>query len=112
MLRTIDITKGVIIDGYKVGYGAAMANHSCVPNTILEHEYFPGEENAPIGMLRALKDIDLGDELECSYGYWKPERDGMPNISDLNSYVPCRCLRPQCKKNFKLKQRYDFRHNL
>ena len=90
------VTKGVVIDGYGVGHGAAMANHSCSPNTRLEHEYMPGVDKAPVGILRATKRIEVGEELETNYGYWDPLIDGYPDLSKKEDYVECRCLKPNC----------------
>lgn len=92
----LDVTCGVIIDGSGVNYGAAMANHSCMPNASLEHDLLPGIEKAPYGFLRAVEDIDVGMEIEANYRYYNPATDGVPDFGDRRSYIPCRCLRPNC----------------
>ena len=98
------VTDGIVIDGFGYGYGACMANHSCFPNSELQHEYLPGYDRAPIGLLRATEKIEVGDEIEENYGYWDPSVDGMPDLSDMNAYVPCKCLRKNCRRVFKLKE--------
>lgn len=98
----LNITKGVYIDGCKSGRGGALANHSCSPNAKLEHIYLPGPDGAPIGILRALKEIKLGDEIETDYGYWDAETDETPDNEDL--FEPCRCMRVNCRGVFKLKE--------
>ena len=91
------VTDGVVIDGKGVGRGAAMANHSCLPNSELEQDFLAGYDRTPIGLLRAIAPIAVGEEIETDYHLWNPVDDGMPDLNDLNSYVPCRCLRPNCR---------------
>ena len=50
----LNIKSGVVVDGYLVGHGAAMANHSCFPNAILENYMLSGMEKAPVGILLSL----------------------------------------------------------
>ncbi len=100
----IDITSGVVIDGIGVGMGAAMANHSCCPNAELQHKYLRGYERAPICILRAIQRIKVGDEIETNYHLFDPNVDEMPNLSDTDKYVPCKCLRPNCIGVYKLKE--------
>ncbi|MEM8863858.1 MAG: SET domain-containing protein [Chloroflexota bacterium] len=90
------VTDGVVIDGKGIGMGAAMANHSCLPNSELQYDHLRGSERAPIGLLRAVRRIEVGDEILTSYNMWDPVIDGMPDLNDLNSYVPCRCLSVNC----------------
>ena len=98
----LDVTRGVVIDGYEVGQGAAMANHSCDPNASLEHHILKGSEKAPVGMLMAIKDIEVSDEIEANYRFWDPVEDGIPDLNDTSSYVRCRCLKKNCLKVMKL----------
>lgn len=100
----IYVTEGVVIDGFGVGVGAAMANNSCVPNAELQHDYLRGYERAPYGLLRAVEKINIGDEIEAKYGFWDPLHDPIPNLTDTDSYVPCRCLRMNCCRVLRLKQ--------
>lgn len=98
------VTDGVVIDGVGVGHGAAMANHSCMPNAELQHEYLPGWERAPIGLLRAIEEIEVGDEIETNYAFWVPGLDETPDLADKNAYVPCKCLRVNCVRVLRLKE--------
>ncbi len=96
------VTCDVVIDGFGVGHGAAMANHSCMPNSTIEREYLPGFDHAPVAFLRADKRIEAGNEIETEYGFWDPENDPMPDLSNLSLYVPCKCLRPNCRRVLRL----------
>ena len=100
----LDVTQDVVIDGAGVGIGAAMANHSCSPNAELQHDYLKGYDRAPIGLLRALERIEVGDEIEANYHMFDPAVDVMPDLSDLDAYVPCKCLRPNCIRVFRLNE--------
>ena len=94
----LNLTQGVYVDGFQVEAGAAMANHSCRPNSELQYVLLRGIDKAPVGILRALKDIEAGEEIETSYNMWEKKKDGMPDLSDLSSYVPYRRLKPECEK--------------
>lgn len=100
----LDVTRGVVIDGARIGQGAAMSNHSCCPNAELQHDLLPGRERAPIGLLRALVRINIGDEIETDYKFWDPVLDGMPDLKDTSTYVPCKCLRANCRRVLRLVQ--------
>lgn len=92
----LNITRGVYVDGKDVGYGAAMANHSCNPNAELQHDYLPGSERAPYGLLRATRNIKNGEPVECNYGYFDPERERLPDLSLKDQYEPCYCGQENC----------------
>lgn len=94
----INVGRGVVVDGFGVGYGACMANQSCEPNCVLVTVNLNGFEKAPIGYLRALRDIKAHEELEAWYGYWNPEVDELPDLNDLSAYRPCKCLKKSCRK--------------
>lgn len=95
----IRIPKGVVIDALGYPFGAAMANHSCKPNTVLQHGYLRGSERAPYAFLEALCDISIGDELFAGYGYVDIFSDeGINHVLQHNNYIPCRCLQPTCRK--------------
>lgn len=98
------VTGGVVIDGYGVGHSGAMANHHCNPNAELEHAILPGRERAPIGLLRAKEKIFRGNEIRVKYGYFDCSVDPMPNLSDVNAYVPCLCGSECCVKVFRVKR--------
>ncbi len=70
----LDVTCDVVIDGIEEGIGAAMANHSCCPNSELEHDYLQGYDRAHIGFLRATKRIEVGDEIETNYRMFIPNK--------------------------------------
>lgn len=99
----LDVTKGVVIDGSTVGHGGAMANHSCVRNAELEHGYLEGRGQPPYGYIRAVVDIEMGDEIEVNYRYWDPVFDPIPNLSDVSTYIPCRCLKVNCRHVLRLR---------
>ena len=98
------VAHGVLIDGFGVGHSGAMANHNCEPNAELEHDYLPGREQAPIGLLRAKRDIKKGEEIEVFYGYFNPQKQAYPNMDDLKAYIPCKCGSFNCVRVFRLKQ--------
>ncbi len=100
----LSLSKDVTVDGYGVGQGAAMANHSCSPNARLEEEEMPGPDRAPVGILRALKKIEVGDEILTNYGYWNPVTDRIPDFSNFEEYVPCKCLANNCCGVLRLKE--------
>ena len=99
----LELAGGVVIDGAGVNHGGAMANHSCAPNAILDEVALPGTDRAPVGIIRALRSLNRGDEVLVNYGMWNPRRDPIPDLNDLTKYVPCRCLAPNCCRILKLK---------
>lgn len=97
----LNITMGVVVDALGFSNGAGMSNHSCRPNARLRHGYLCGREHAPYGYLQALKDIQVGEEIECDYHQlmgMHPER--IKELLQSGNYVPCRCLKPSCRKSF------------
>ena len=99
----LNITRGVYVDGKDVGYGAAMANHSCNPNSELQHDYLPGYDRAPVGLLRALRKISKGQPIECDYGYFDRGEEALPDLEDIEAYEPCFCGQDNCCGIFRIK---------
>lgn len=78
-----------------------MANHSCSPNSALDYDYLRGSEGAPYAFLRATRDIEIGEEIETSYGYMNKYSDAQIHaILQGGRFIPCRCLKENCKKIF------------
>ena len=95
------ISKGVVVDALGFLDSAGMANHSCRPNARLRHGYLPGPDRAPYGYLQALRDISMGDEIECDYGYINHlTSTQLESIINSGRYIQCRCLKPECCKVF------------
>lgn len=99
----INLTRGVYVDGSKARVGACMANHSCNPNSELQHDYLPGPDRAPIVLLRAVKKIQKGEPINCWYRYFDLEDDALPDILHVESYEPCHCGAPNCCGIFYIK---------
>lgn len=95
----LSIPKGVVVDALGFPFGAAMANHSCNPNTRLRHGLLRGPDRAPYAYLEALKDISIGDELYTDYGYLDNlSNEDIEHILHHKKFIPCRCLQPGCRK--------------
>lgn len=98
---SLSTTNEVVVDALGYPYGAAMANHSCSPNASLELGYLRGDEHAPYAYLKALSDIDIGDEIECNYRYIEEYiRDELKSIIRSGRFDRCRCLKPNCRQVF------------
>lgn len=67
--HAFDIGNGIIVDGYGYSEGGAIANHSCNSNARLAIIKLDGPEHAPVGVLRALRKINPGEEVTCPYNY-------------------------------------------
>jgi SET domain-containing protein len=77
----------VVIDGSVGGSDARFVNHSCDPNceiVIARRRVY----------IRALRDIDAGEEL--SYDYWYIT-DESYSLADLRRIYPCRCGAAICR---------------
>lgn len=99
----LNVTRGVVIDALGFPLGAAMSNHSCLPNARLRHGYLCGSEHAPYGYLQALVDINIGDEIECDYGQLSSlSQSQIDDALRSGCYIPCRCLKPVCRKIFSM----------
>ena len=97
----LSLPKGVVIDSLGYPYGAGMANHSCSPNANLRYGYLCGSEGAPYAFLEALKDIEVGQEIECDYGYLnKYTEKQLDEIIAGGRFIRCRCLKPNCRLVF------------
>ena len=97
----LSIGKGVVIDALGYLYGAGMANHSCDPNAKLDFDYLRGSEHAPYAFLVAVKDIAVGNEIECDYGYLNNYTDAeIRDVIRSGDYIPCHCLKPSCRQVF------------
>ena len=97
----LNIGQGVVIDALGFPFGAAMANHSCEPNSRLRTGWLRGEDKPPYGYLQSLKDIQIGSVIECDYNYLRDISDEqLTIIKRSGNYLPCRCLKPSCKVVF------------
>ena len=98
---SLSLEKGVVMDALGYPYGGGMANHSCCPNAKLDQDFLRGTEAAPYAYIEATDDIDAGDEIEVSYGYLnRYSQEEIDNAIESGDYIPCRCLRPECRISF------------
>lgn len=90
----LSVGVGIVVDASKECEGASMANHSCKPNAKLDVAMISKSPKVPIGVLICTADIEMGQEIECDYGWisYKPER------ANKKEYMPCRCLKQGCNQ--------------
>ena len=77
--------EGAVIDATHVGGPARFANHSCDPNAVFELKSF--ESGGQVVVLRAIKDIQVGQPIEADYKFL-----------DKMWYLNCDCRSRNCRK--------------
>ncbi|KAK3239945.1 hypothetical protein CYMTET_50167 [Cymbomonas tetramitiformis] len=79
------------VAGYGVYPGAAMFNHSCIPNVYHAHHRFPG---GGMQVFRTLRRVEAGEELLIRYSDIHAERGRKRRDILAHWCFDCRC--PQC----------------
>ena len=77
--------EGVVIDATYFAGAARYPNHSRDPNTVSVLKTF--ESEGPFVVLRAMRDIQKGEQVEADY-----------KLLDINWYRSCNCRSRNCRK--------------